>query len=95
MSTPRWPRRTGWRTLALTIGAAASHCPPCLSSAGSLRLAAIDPDSSAALRLYTYPGNPLFAAAAQLRLSGHRDEGRRAEGRRRNTVRYLDRRAAR
>jgi endoglucanase len=32
------------------------------------------PRSTAATRLYTYPGNPLFAAAAQLKSSGHQAE---------------------
>lgn len=78
MSTPRWPRRTGWRTLALTIGAAASllSAVACSSTSGSTsgpvsRSTSIRTSSAATDRLYTYPGNPLFAAAAQLRFNGY------------------------
>ena len=74
MSTPRWPRRTGWRTLALTIGAAASllSAVACSSTSGPVsRSTSIRTSSAATDRLYTYPGNPLFAAAAQLRFNGY------------------------
>ena len=51
--------------LALAIGAAA-----CLFSA----VACGSASNAAADRLYTYPGNPLFAAAALLRSNGHQNE---------------------
>jgi len=46
-----------------------------LAAAGSLAAAtACSTSSAAATRLYAYPGNPLFAAAALLRANGHEAE---------------------
>jgi endoglucanase len=87
MSTLRSPHRTGWRALALAIGAAVSvlsavACgststsgPTSSSTSGSNSIRT----SSAALRLYTYPGNPLFAAAAQLKFNGYGTEAAELE----------------
>jgi hypothetical protein len=56
------PGRPGWRAITAAMAA--------LFSAA----ACDSPSSAAATRLYVYPGNPLFAAAALLKDNGHRAE---------------------
>jgi len=79
MPTRRSPRYGGWRTVALTIGATASllSAAACGSTASSRSAApasssvSVRTSSATALRLYTYPGNPLFAVAAGLKFNGY------------------------
>lgn len=59
-----WARRPAWRTFGVAMVAAGSLAAATACSASN----------AAATRLYAYPGNPLFAAAAHLRDSGHKAE---------------------
>jgi endoglucanase len=70
MLTPPPRGRRSWRTAALAA----------VTTAALLAVAACAPASGAPAatvaptRLYTYPGNPLFAAAALLKVNGHQSE---------------------
>jgi endoglucanase len=69
MLTPP-PGRRSWRTAALAAVTTAS-----LLAAAACAPASGAPAATAApARLYTYPGNPLFAAAALLKVNGHQSE---------------------
>jgi endoglucanase len=58
------PRAPAWRAFGVAMAAAGTVAAATACSASS----------AAATRLYTDPGNPLFAAAAQLRDNGHKAE---------------------
>jgi endoglucanase len=69
MLTPPLGRR-GWRTAALTAVTTASL----LSAAGCAPASGAPAATVTPTRLYTYPGNPLFAAAAVAKVDGHQSE---------------------
>jgi endoglucanase len=70
MLTPPLPGRRSWRTAALVAVTTASlfSAAACASTSGA-------PAATVTLtRLYTYPGNPLFAAVGLLKVNGHQAE---------------------
>jgi endoglucanase len=69
MLTPP-PGRRSWRTAARAAVATASL----LAAAACTPAAGAPAVTVTATRLYAYPGNPLFAAAALLKVNGHRFE---------------------
>lgn len=73
MSISGRPRHRGWRTLALSLTAAASlfSAAACGSTFSPPSGPASGRTSGAVTRLYTYPGNPLLATAALLKFNGY------------------------
>jgi endoglucanase len=69
MLTPP-PGRRSWRTAALAAVTTASL----LSAAACVPASGAPAATVTPTRLYTYPGNPLFAAAALLKVNGHQPE---------------------
>ena len=61
-----------WRAVAMSVAAVASLL--CAAACGTAAGAPARTSVATATRLYTYPGNPFFAASALLSVNGHRAE---------------------
>jgi endoglucanase len=75
MLTPPRHRRS-WRTAALAAvtTAAMLSAAACAPASGAPAASGGPAATGAPTRLYTYPGNPLFAAAALAKVNGHQSE---------------------
>jgi hypothetical protein len=68
MSTSKPHHLPSWRALPAILAVAASLCPAACGSPSGADLTA------ETTRLYAYPGNPLFSAAALLKANGQQAE---------------------